>query len=119
MAVCRDRMKRNKLDAALWTFSDSSFIGHGQTSDSDINFGRQPVLISDKIDNLNSAQALILLNGCDAPVDSNFVRIMVVFEDGDDSTIATARKQFKRAKEGQHAVNYFKQNSKGVWEKKV
>lgn len=112
-------MKRNKLDAALWTFSESSFIGHGQTSDSDLNFGRQPVLISDKIDNLNSAQALILLNGCDAPVDANFVRIMVVFEDGDASTIATARKQFKRAKEGQHAVNYFKQNSKGVWEKKV
>ena len=118
LAVSQDQSSRTKLDVALWTFKESSFIGHGLSSDRELSPGRQPVLISDTVDNVNKAQALILLNGFEAPVDANFDRIMVVFEEGDDSVKSIARQQFKRAKDAEHAVNYFKQNSKGAWEKK-
>lgn len=118
LAVSQDQAIRTKLDTALWTFKESSFIGHGLSSDRELRPSRQPVLISETVDNLNKAQALILLNGFEAPVDANFDRIMVVFEEGDDSVKSIARKQFKRAKDAEHTVNYFKQNNKGAWEKK-
>lgn len=118
LAVSEDQSRRIKLDVALWTYKESSFIGHALVSDREVNSGRQPVLISDSVENLNNAQALILLNGFEAPVDANFDRILVVFEEGDDSVKSIARKQFKRAKDAEHAVNYFQQNFKGAWEKK-
>lgn len=118
LAVSNDEKSRSKLDVALWTYKESSFIGHAMSSDKDVVLGRQPVLISDTVDNLNNAQALILLNGFEAPVDANFDRIMVVFEEGDNSVIAIARKLYKLAKNAECSVNYFKQNNKGGWEKK-
>ena len=115
LAVSPDMERLAKLDAALWTFDDTSFLPHGQAEAPGLDAARQPVLLSAKLKNANNADALVLMDGTDAPVEAPFRRCMVIFEDGDTDTRARAREQFKAAKDSGLVTRYFQQTSAGGW----
>lgn len=115
LAVSPDKERLAKLDAALWTFDDTSFLPHGQAEAPGLDPARQPVLLSAKLKNDNAADALVLMDGTDAPVEAPFRRCMVIFEDGDNDTRARAREQFKAAKDSGLVTRYFQQTSAGGW----
>lgn len=104
-----------KLDAALWTFDDASFLPHGQADAPGLDTARQPVLLAAKLANANSADALMLMDGMEAPVDAGFKRCMVMFEDSDTGTRNKARAQFKAAKDAGLVTRYFQQTERGGW----
>lgn len=104
-----------KLDAALWTFDDASFLPHGQADAPGLDVARQPVLLTSKLDNTNNAEALMLMDGMEAPVGAAFRRCMVMFEDGDTGTRNKARAQFKAAKDAGLVTRYFQQTPRGGW----
>ncbi|MBY9067131.1 DNA polymerase III subunit chi [Hyphomonas sp. WL0036] len=115
LAVSPRAERLAKLDAALWTFDDASFLPHGQADAPGLDAARQPVLLTAKLANANSADALVLMDGMEAPVDASFKRCMVMFEDADHGARGKARAQFKAAKDAGLVTRYFQQTDRGGW----
>jgi len=115
LAVSADEGRRAALDAGLWTYSDDSFLPHGQAEAAGLDPARQPILISGALRNENKASALLLLDGTQAPTDAPFERCMVMFEGADQKTRDIARAQFKAAKDAGLTCRYFQQTAKGGW----
>ncbi len=115
LVVSAQAERRARLDEALWTFRDDSFLAHGEAGAAGLDPARQPVLISPGSENLNDAQAALLLDGADHRVDAGFARCMVMFDGADTETRATARAQFKAAKDAGLTCRYFQQTPKGAW----
>ncbi|MEM0987205.1 MAG: DNA polymerase III subunit chi [Pseudomonadota bacterium] len=115
LAVSPSAERRAALDTALWTHDDQSFLPHGCDDDPGLEPARQPILISANLDNANSADALFLLDGVEAPADVAFARCMVMFDGSDDPIRAVARGQFKTAKAAGLTCRYFQQTPRGGW----
>lgn len=115
LAVSPSAARRAALDEALWTHSADSFLPHGQVDAPGLEPARQPVLIAGDLQAANGAQALLLLDGMDAPVDAPFERCMVMFDGADAETLATARRQYKAAKGAGRVCKYFKQTPAKGW----
>lgn len=115
LAVSPSVDRRAALDAILWTFDDRSFLPHGQAEAPGLEAARQPVLLSGKLENVNKADALFLMDGVEAPVDAPYTRCMVMFDDGDRGTRDIARGQFKAAKDADLVTRYFQQTPNGGW----
>ncbi|MEO0466257.1 MAG: DNA polymerase III subunit chi [Pseudomonadota bacterium] len=115
LAVSQNGARRAQLDEGLWTYSDQSFLPHGQAEAEGLNAARQPILISGGLDNANGADALLLLDGYEAPPNAPFQRCMVMFDGRDQEVRATARTQFKAAKDAGLTCRYFQQTPKGGW----
>jgi len=113
LAVSPDITRRAALDEALWTYDDQSFLAHGQAEAEGLEPAQQPILISGQADNLNQASVALLMDGVDMPVDAEFERCMVMFDDGDQATRQKAREQFKAAKDAGLSARYFQQAGRG------
>lgn len=100
----------DRLDRALWTWKDQSFIPHGRARTDAAN---QPVLLSTEAVPANGAKVAVLLDGSDADADQ-FERVMVVFDGGDEAARAKARQQYKTALDGGISARYFQQD-RGGW----
>ncbi len=100
-----------RLDRALWTFREDSFLPHGRATK---DVARQPVLLSTEAAPVNGAKVALLLDGSDADAVS-FERCMVVFDGGDETARAKARQQFKTASDGGAVARYFQQERGGGW----
>lgn len=99
-----------RLDRALWTWRDESFIPHGRTR---TDAAKHPVLLSTEPVPENGAKVAVLLDGSDADPEK-FDRIMVVFDGGDETARAKARQQYKTALDGKVGARYFQQE-RGGW----
>ncbi len=113
LAVSPDVTRRATLDEALWTFDDQSFLPHGQSEAEGLDPADQPILISSAADNLNQASVALLMDGVDLPVDADYERCMVMFDDGDSKARQKAREQFKAAKDAGLSARYFQQAERG------
>lgn len=115
LAVSPSAARRAALDEALWTHDADSFLPHGQADAPGIDPARQPVLIAGDVIATNGAQALLLLDGMEAPVDAPFARCMVMFDGADAETRAIARRQYKDAKAAGRVCKYFQQTPSKGW----
>lgn len=113
LAVSADASRRAALDEALWTYDDQSFLPHGQAEADGLDPNMQPILISGESANKNHAAVALLMDGADLPVDAEFERCMVMFDDGDSATRQKAREQFKAAKDAGLSARYFQQSGRG------
>lgn len=113
LAVSADPARRAALDEALWTYSDDSFLPHGQAEAAGLEAAKQPILISDIAENTNKASVALLMDGTEVPTDAPYERCMVLFDDGDAHARKTARAQFKAAKDAGLTARYFQQGSNG------
>ncbi len=100
----------DRLDRALWTWKDESFIPHGCARTGTVN---QPVLLSTEATPANGAKVAVLLDGSDADA-TLFERIMVVFDGGDENARAKARQQYKTTLDAGTLARYFQQE-RGGW----
>jgi DNA polymerase III subunit chi len=99
-----------RLNRALWTWKDESFLPHGRARTDAAN---QPVLLATEAAATNGAKVAVLLDGSDADP-TQFERIMVVFDGGDENARAKARQQYKAATDAGGAARYFQQE-RGGW----
>lgn len=116
LAVSPRAERLAKLDAVLWIFDDNSFLPHGQADAPGLDAARQPVLLAGKLDNANKAEALVLMDGTEAPIDAPFRRCMVMFEDADQPSRNKARAQYKAARDAGLTTRYFQQTPRGGWQ---
>lgn len=99
-----------RLNRALWTWKDESFVPHGRARTDAAN---QPVLLSTEATPANGAKVAVLLDGSEADA-TLFERVMVVFDGGDESARAKARQQYKTALDAGAPARYFQQE-RGGW----
>jgi len=103
-----------RLDRALWTWRDESFVPHGRAR---TDAAKHPVLLSTEAVPANGAQVAVLLDGSDADA-ALFERVMVVFDGEDEMARSKARQQYKAALDGGAPARYFQQE-RGGWAEKT
>jgi DNA polymerase-3 subunit chi len=103
-----------RLDERLWIYRDEAFLPHGLASEPLPD--RQPVLLSTDGANLNSAEALFVVDG--EPGDlSGFARCILIFDGASEEAVAQARGVWTRTKAAGHPVTYWRQGESRGWVK--
>jgi len=105
------------LDAWLWTYRDDAFLAHGLAEEEENQ--RQPILLTGGGENLNTAQAVFLLDDAEPGVLDAFERCIVMFDGRDDEAVAKARGRWKAIKAAGHPASYWRQSDAGRWEKQA
>ena len=102
------------LDEHLWTWREESFLAHGRADEP--NAERQPILLTQSMENPNGAQALFIVDGSDLGATETYQRCFIIFDGRDDTALTGARERWKGLK-GQGAnLAYWKQTDEG-WQK--
>lgn len=105
------------IDVALWTYSEDSFLPHGQRK---VGMSElQPIYLTTGDDTPNGAGVRFLVDGATTAAYADFVRIVYLFDGGDGEALATARQQWTAAKAAGCAVTYWQQTDEGRWQKKA
>jgi len=106
------------LNAALWTFSEESFLPHGTKKEGFADL--QPIFLSADDENPNTATFLFLVDG--AGIDKNktvaFERIFYIFNGYDNEELTKARLAWRAYRKDNTECHYWQQNETGKWEEK-
>lgn len=106
------------LDDLLWTYTDESFLPHGIDREPDA--ASQPVVLTLRETNPNTAAIRFLVEGADLPPDAeSYQRLCILFDGTDEGALLRAREQWNQAKAAGHAVAYWQQDDAGRWNKKA
>lgn len=105
----------DEIDERLWTYRDDSFLAHGRDTGS--GAARQPILLTEGLENPNAAQALFILDGSELGDMKGIERCFIIFDGRDEAALAGARVRWKTLKEAGAALAYWKQSPEGRWEK--
>lgn len=105
------------VDLALWTYSDDSFLPHGQRKAGYAE--EQPIFLTTGPETPNKAGVRFLIDGATAATFHGFVRIVYLFDGSDEAALAVARGQWKEAKAAGCAVTYWQQTDEGRWARKA
>jgi DNA polymerase-3 subunit chi len=112
-AASTDRVEH--LNAALWTYDDSSFLPHGSARDG--HAARQPIWLTDGDENPNGATMLVLVEGAEPGDLTPYARVADLFDGSDADAVEAARGRWRRAKAAGHTLTYWQQTGAG-WDKK-
>ena len=110
------------LDTHLWTYREEGFLPHGL--DRDAHPSEQPILLTSREGNANSAEVLFLADGAE-PGDwatgeiAALARVVLIFDGRDPLAVEAARAQWGLAKAAGHEVTYWQQSPSGKWEKRA
>lgn len=104
------------LNALLWTYDDASFLPHGSARDG--SPASQPIWLTDRAENPNAANMLIVIDGIEAEDIAAFERCADMFDGNDDAAVAAARQRWRAAKAAGHTLAYHQQTASG-WERKA
>ena len=111
-----DPARLDALDAALWTYRDEAFLGHGL--DTEPHAAAQPVLLTSALSNANGAQMLVLVDGAEPGSLEGFSRCLVLFEASDPPALDKARAFWRQAKGEGRAAAFWRESETG-WRKQA
>ena len=104
------------LNERLWTYDDASFLPHGAAGDGDPM--TQPIFLTSEADNPNAATMLVRLSGAEASqADDAFDLIVLMFDGRDEAALAQARGEWRRLKDQERAISYWRETDEGGWER--
>ncbi len=106
-----------RLDAALWTYRDNSFLPHGMALDKAAK--DHPIVISTTPDNVNDATMIVLTQGCVEESLDAYTLCCEMLNGGVAEQITAARQRWKIYKDKDYAVTYWAQDEQGRWAKKA
>ncbi len=113
----KDADNTESLNGFLWTYDPNSFLPHGTTKDG--NSTDQPVFITDKDENPNNANTLILTQGTQSAIMKDFDLCCEMLDGNNPEEIKAARERWKTYKEQNVELTYWQQGPQGNWEKKT
>ncbi len=99
------------LDALLWTYDQASWLPHGTPRGG--NPDNQPVWLTSKDENPNSSQFVFLADGAGSDNLDDFERCFELFDGNDANALTDARQRWKKYKEANHALTYWRQSGTG------
>ena len=115
---CGARDSVERLDEALWTYSDESFLPHGAD---DASKAGAPVFLTDDQAVETGAEIIFLVDNaaCEAGALGAYKRCVTIFDGGDEAAVSAARAFWKDVKAAGHDATYWKQSAQGRWEKQA
>lgn len=115
---CGSRAAVARLDEALWTYSEESFLPHSADRERAVE---QPIWLTDDSDVPNAADVLFLVDNAFAEVATikRFTRCVTIFDGRDEPALAVARDFWKAVKAAGNDATYWKQSLQGRWEKQA
>ncbi len=114
--VCGSAERVAALDTALWLCPDPDWLPHGTARDG--RESMQPIWIAEDDAAPNGARFLFLLDGADSSALDRFTRVFDLFDGGDETAVAAARRRWTAAKAAGHTLTYWQQTPRG-WERKA
>lgn len=112
-----DEKQLPRLNEHLWTFDPNSFLPHGTEKD---GFAAdQPVFLTSKDENPNSADVLILTDGATSEKTGDFTLCCEMLNGHDQEAVKAARARWKDYKEKGYEITYWQQDNSGKWQKKA
>jgi len=112
----KSEKQAKEIDNFLWSYASDSFLPHAIAGDNEDS--EQPILISDKQDNPNSAKVRFFVNGVLPQVTGNYERLIYIFDGHDPEAVQEARTVWKQLK-GDNELAYWQQEISGQWKKKA
>jgi DNA polymerase-3 subunit chi len=104
------------LNAVLWSYEEASFLPHGSARDG--NPQGQPIWLTHRDENPNSASMIVLVDGLEAEDLQSFSRCADLFDGTDAGAVEAARGRWRRVREAGHSLTYWQQTAMG-WERKA
>lgn len=103
------------LDDLLWTYAEDSFLPHGCSGDGDAEL--QAVWLTLGAENPNGAQIRFLVEGVGAEpfADSDYARLVLLFDGRDEAFLADARAQWKILRQRNAKLSYWAETEDGGW----
>ena len=105
------------LDAALWTFSDDSFLPHDIARGEDGD-ATQPVLLTGGGENPNGAAIRFFVDRATPRDLEGYERLVYIFNGHDPDAVTEARDIWRTLK-STYDLTYWQQDSAGRWSKKA
>jgi DNA polymerase-3 subunit chi len=105
------------LDALLWTYRDDSFLAHA--TDREPEAAQNPVVLTAKDVNPNSASVRFLVDGAAAGDLARYGRAIYLFDGNDPDAVDAARDNWKEAQGEGFETIYWQQDADGRWQKKA
>lgn len=112
---CPNEERMERIDDALWSYKNASFMPHGTMEDDFKN--QQPIYLTTKDENPNEADVLILVSGAASEDFSSYGRVLDMFE-ASDVQKTNARKRWSDLKNKGYPLTYFAYEE-GRWQKKA
>lgn len=113
--VCAaDEARVEALNSLLWTYNPGNFLAHGSAKDGHAE--DQPIFLTERDENPNGAQLLVITDGRKAVLEG-VAKVLDIFDGTDEAATANARQRWKEYKEAGHSLTYIKQTPQGGWEK--
>jgi len=106
----------DRMNNILWSYKPNSFLPHGSKKNNSSE--KQPIWLTDKEENLNNSNVLILTQDLEEENIDAYDLCCELLEDKDKSALEAARKRWKIYLEHGHDVTYWHQSSSGSWQKK-
>ena len=104
------------INSILWTYDQSSFLPHGTINEG--RAGSQPIWITEKHENPNKSDVLVVLDGNETPNLNDFERCLEVFCGTDAAAVDLAQARWRRYTDCGYTTTYWQQSSEGRWETK-
>lgn len=114
MAGSEDRVEN--LNTLLWTYEPNSFLPHGTAQNGHAE--DQPIWLTAKDENPNSASVLVLADGAASENVGNYDICCEIFDGTDETAVSAARKRWAAYKDAGHTLAYYQQDARGRWEQK-
>lgn len=106
------------FNSHFWTYNPESFLPHGAANDGQA--AMQPVYLTDKAENPNDADMLVLCNQQTVPENIEDFALCCDFLDGrNDQSVEDGRSRWKQYKEAGYTLTYWQQTDTGGWEQKA
>ncbi len=110
-----DARAMDEIDERLWTYREDSFLAHGRASDPHAD--RQPILLTESVENPIGAQALFIVDSSELGDTETLERCFIIFDGRDEASLDGARERWKALKAAGANLAYWKQSPEGRWEK--
>ena len=104
-----------QMNNHLWGFDANSFLPHGSKKNGKAE--RQPIWLTNIDENPNKADVLILCQGANSDIQSEFNICCEIFNGNDERAVSEARERWKSYKTKGFEVTYWKQSQSGGWDK--
>lgn len=117
LVKCADEKEVRRINEALWTYRQDSFLPHGSKKDG--HSENQPIFLTHTDENENGAEVLILTGGATYENIDKFGLCCEMLNGHDEQAVTAARTRWKTYKEAGFDITYWQQSSAGSWNKKA
>ena len=96
LILAANQMQLKEIDDVLWSYGKNKFIPHITSADKGFDFKRQPIVISEKEENINDADYLVLTKEASQEFLSKFSRIFYFYDQLNVDEVKNVMQKYKK-----------------------